>query len=190
MASAGAVSHADLGPSATGGSSPMRSTYFGIDVDRRLDQPRRVRGTAHHAETSQRRGIASALRRTVRAGPAMTASIGIVNIARLARVPILPITYATSRRRVLRDLGPLPSCLAVRPRRLFVGRADRDLPRISTRPGSNTPGASSSPAWSRWSARRSAASGTHEPPPLTAAEPAGRRAQSPATDAAPPSIAR
>jgi len=34
-------------------------------------------------------------------GPAMTASFGIVNVARLARVPILPITYATSRRRVL-----------------------------------------------------------------------------------------
>ena len=34
-------------------------------------------------------------------GPAMTVSIGIVNIARLARVPILPLAYATSRRRVL-----------------------------------------------------------------------------------------
>jgi lysophospholipid acyltransferase (LPLAT)-like uncharacterized protein len=34
-------------------------------------------------------------------GPAMTASIGIVNIARLAGVPILPLTYATSQRRVL-----------------------------------------------------------------------------------------
>jgi lysophospholipid acyltransferase (LPLAT)-like uncharacterized protein len=34
-------------------------------------------------------------------GPAMTVSIGTVNIARLARVPILPLTYATSRRRVL-----------------------------------------------------------------------------------------
>jgi lysophospholipid acyltransferase (LPLAT)-like uncharacterized protein len=34
-------------------------------------------------------------------GPAMNASLGIVNIARRARVPILPLTYATSRRRVL-----------------------------------------------------------------------------------------
>jgi lysophospholipid acyltransferase (LPLAT)-like uncharacterized protein len=34
-------------------------------------------------------------------GPAMTASLGIVNLARLARVPIQPITYATSRRRLL-----------------------------------------------------------------------------------------
>src|SRR5260370_31793674 len=39
-------------------------------------------------------------------GPAMTASTGIVNIARLARVPILPITYATSRRRVLATWDP------------------------------------------------------------------------------------
>jgi lysophospholipid acyltransferase (LPLAT)-like uncharacterized protein len=34
-------------------------------------------------------------------GPAMTVSVGTVNIARLARVPILPLTYATSRRRLL-----------------------------------------------------------------------------------------
>ncbi len=34
-------------------------------------------------------------------GPAMTASIGIVNAARLAQVPIVPITYATSRRHLL-----------------------------------------------------------------------------------------
>jgi lysophospholipid acyltransferase (LPLAT)-like uncharacterized protein len=34
-------------------------------------------------------------------GPAMTVSMGIVNVARLGRVPILPLTYATSRSRVL-----------------------------------------------------------------------------------------
>jgi lysophospholipid acyltransferase (LPLAT)-like uncharacterized protein len=34
-------------------------------------------------------------------GPAMKASLGIVNIARRARVPIVPLTYATSRRRML-----------------------------------------------------------------------------------------
>lgn len=34
-------------------------------------------------------------------GPAMRASNGLVNAARLARAPILPITYATSRRRIL-----------------------------------------------------------------------------------------
>lgn len=31
-------------------------------------------------------------------GPAMRASSGIINVARLAQVPIMPITYATSRR--------------------------------------------------------------------------------------------
>lgn len=35
-------------------------------------------------------------------GPAMSASSGIVNVARLAGVPILPVVFATSRRRVLR----------------------------------------------------------------------------------------
>jgi hypothetical protein len=34
-------------------------------------------------------------------GPAMCASIGIVNLARLAGAPIVPIAFATSRRRVL-----------------------------------------------------------------------------------------
>jgi lysophospholipid acyltransferase (LPLAT)-like uncharacterized protein len=34
-------------------------------------------------------------------GPAMQASSGIVNVARLGRVPIVPIVFATSRRRVL-----------------------------------------------------------------------------------------
>jgi lysophospholipid acyltransferase (LPLAT)-like uncharacterized protein len=75
-------------------------TYFGVDS---------VAG-------STRRGGSAALRtmlKRLRAGdcvgitpdgprgPAMTASIGIVNLARLAGVPILPVTYATSRRRVL-----------------------------------------------------------------------------------------
>src|SRR5437588_10348490 len=34
-------------------------------------------------------------------GPAMRASLGIVNVARLAGVPIVPAVFATSRRRVL-----------------------------------------------------------------------------------------
>src|SRR5690348_11481194 len=34
-------------------------------------------------------------------GPAMQASVGIINVARRARVPIVPLAYATSRRRVL-----------------------------------------------------------------------------------------
>jgi lysophospholipid acyltransferase (LPLAT)-like uncharacterized protein len=36
-------------------------------------------------------------------GPAMRASAGIVNLARLAAAPIVPIAFATSRRRVLRS---------------------------------------------------------------------------------------
>jgi lysophospholipid acyltransferase (LPLAT)-like uncharacterized protein len=65
---------------------------------------------------STRRGGSTAVRRMLRyleagdcvgitpdgpRGPAMTASLGIVDLARLAQVPILPITYATSRRRLL-----------------------------------------------------------------------------------------
>ncbi|HEX3881790.1 MAG TPA: lysophospholipid acyltransferase family protein [Stellaceae bacterium] len=34
-------------------------------------------------------------------GPAMQASAGMVNIARLARAPIVPLVYATTRRRIL-----------------------------------------------------------------------------------------
>jgi lysophospholipid acyltransferase (LPLAT)-like uncharacterized protein len=45
-------------------------------------------------------------------GPAMIASTGIVNLARLAGVPIVPIAFATSRRRVLHSWDrfhlPLP----------------------------------------------------------------------------------
>ncbi len=66
---------------------------------------------------SSRRGGSSALRAMLKQleggecvgitpdgprGPAMTASSGIVNVARLAGVPIVPIVFATSRRRVLR----------------------------------------------------------------------------------------
>lgn len=35
------------------------------------------------------------------AGPAMVASNGIINVARLARVPIVPVTFATSRQRMM-----------------------------------------------------------------------------------------
>jgi lysophospholipid acyltransferase (LPLAT)-like uncharacterized protein len=71
--------------------------YFGIDA---------IAG-------STRRGGSAALRMLLRRlkdgdcvaitpdgprGPAMHVSIGIVNVAKLAQVPIVPITYATSRR--------------------------------------------------------------------------------------------
>ncbi len=67
---------------------------------------------------SSRRGGSSAMRAMLRrldagdcvgitpdgpSGPAMCASAGIVNLARLAGAPIVPITFATSRRRMLRS---------------------------------------------------------------------------------------
>jgi lysophospholipid acyltransferase (LPLAT)-like uncharacterized protein len=84
-------------------------TYFGVDS---------IAG-------STSRGGSAALRKMVKRlrdgdcvgitpdgprGPAMAASIGVVNLARIAKVPILPITYATSRRRLLAtwDLFHLP----------------------------------------------------------------------------------
>jgi lysophospholipid acyltransferase (LPLAT)-like uncharacterized protein len=65
---------------------------------------------------STRRGGSAALRALVKrlaagdcvaitpdgpSGPAMVASSGIVNVARLARAPIQPVVFATSRRRVM-----------------------------------------------------------------------------------------
>jgi hypothetical protein len=65
---------------------------------------------------SSRRGASAALRALVKllaagncvaitpdgpSGPAMVASSGVVNVARLARVPIQPIVFATSRRRIM-----------------------------------------------------------------------------------------
>jgi hypothetical protein len=77
-------------------------TYFGV----------------HSIAGSSRRGGSAALRAMLRRlaagecigitpdgprGPAMQATSGIVNVARLGRVPIVPIVFATSRRRVLRS---------------------------------------------------------------------------------------
>ena len=74
--------------------------YFGIDS---------VPGSTNDGGT----GALRAMVRHVRAGdcigitpdgpngPAMRSSAGIVGVARLARAPIIPITYATSRRRIL-----------------------------------------------------------------------------------------
>ena len=59
-------------------------------------------------------------------GPAMTVSIGIVNAARLAQVPIVPITYATSRRRMFPSWDHFHLALPFGRGRLFVGRADRN----------------------------------------------------------------
>jgi lysophospholipid acyltransferase (LPLAT)-like uncharacterized protein len=76
---------------------------------------------------SSNRGASEALRQMVRAlrqgscvaitpdgpdGPAMTASLGIIQVARITGAPIAPITYATSRRLLLaswdRFFLPLP----------------------------------------------------------------------------------
>lgn len=76
---------------------------------------------------STNRGASEAIRNMVRAvkkgsciaitpdgpdGPAMTASIGIVQVARITGAPIFPITYATSRRFILQSWDrfhlPLP----------------------------------------------------------------------------------
>jgi hypothetical protein len=67
---------------------------------------------------STRRGGSAALRTMVKAlaagdcvgitpdgpaGPAMVASAGIVNVARLSRAPIVPVVFAASRRRTMRS---------------------------------------------------------------------------------------
>ena len=75
-------------------------THFGIDIDPRIDAAGRLDRIAGDAEAAE----GGRLRRhhpgrAARAGHA--ASIGIINVARLARVPIQPITYATTRRRLL-----------------------------------------------------------------------------------------
>jgi lysophospholipid acyltransferase (LPLAT)-like uncharacterized protein len=75
-------------------------TYFGIDT---------IAGSTSRGGSSALRAMLKRLKEggcvgitpDGPRGPAMTVSIGTVNIARLARVPILPLTYATSRRRVL-----------------------------------------------------------------------------------------
>jgi lysophospholipid acyltransferase (LPLAT)-like uncharacterized protein len=75
-------------------------TYFGIET---------IAGSTSRGGSSALRGILKRLKQGACVGitpdgprgPAMTVSLGIVNIARLAGVPIVPVTYATSRRREL-----------------------------------------------------------------------------------------
>jgi lysophospholipid acyltransferase (LPLAT)-like uncharacterized protein len=75
-------------------------TYFGIET---------IAGSTSRGGSSALRAILKRLKEggcigitpDGPRGPAMTVSIGIVNIARLAGVPIVPLTYATSRRRIL-----------------------------------------------------------------------------------------
>ena len=75
-------------------------TYFGIGTI--AGSTRRGGSSALRAMLKQlKEGAAIGITPDGPRGPAMTVSIGIVNIARLAGVPIVPVTYATSRRREL-----------------------------------------------------------------------------------------
>jgi lysophospholipid acyltransferase (LPLAT)-like uncharacterized protein len=75
-------------------------TYFGIET---------IAGSTSRGGSSALRAILKRLKEGACVGitpdgprgPAMTVSLGTVNIARLAGVPIVPVTYATSRRREL-----------------------------------------------------------------------------------------
>jgi hypothetical protein len=74
--------------------------YFGIDTI--AGSTRRGGSAALRAMLKRLRdGDCVAITPDGPRGPAMRASIGIVNAARLAQVPIVPITFATSRRRLL-----------------------------------------------------------------------------------------
>jgi lysophospholipid acyltransferase (LPLAT)-like uncharacterized protein len=74
--------------------------YFGIDA---------IAGSTRHGGSAALRNMLKKLRAGACVaitpdgprGPAMQVGAGIVNAARLAQVPIVPITYATSRRRIL-----------------------------------------------------------------------------------------
>jgi len=77
-------------------------TYFGVDS---------VSGSSRHGGSAALRAMLKHLKAGDCVGitpdgphgPACIASSGIVNAARLARVPVVPIVFATSRRRVLRS---------------------------------------------------------------------------------------
>lgn len=109
----------------------MRPVPFSMLISQHRDGQLIARTVAYFGiETiagSTTRGGAGALRALVKAlndgacvgitpdgpnGPYMRASDGIVNVARLAGAPVLPATYAISRRRVLgtwdRFVAPLP----------------------------------------------------------------------------------
>jgi lysophospholipid acyltransferase (LPLAT)-like uncharacterized protein len=75
-------------------------TYFGIET---------IAGSSSRGGSSALRAILKRLKEGACVGitpdgprgPAMTVSIGMINMARLAGVPIVPVTYATSHRREL-----------------------------------------------------------------------------------------
>lgn len=79
-----------------------------------------VRGSSNRGGAAALRGMVKALRRNEYVGvtpdgphgPRMRATDGVIAVARLAGVPIIPATYGTTRRRVLRSwdrfILPLP----------------------------------------------------------------------------------
>ena len=76
-------------------------TYFGVDSipgSTRRGGPAALRTMLKRLEQGECVGITPDGPR----GPATRASAGVVNVARLAEAPIVPIVFATSRRRVLR----------------------------------------------------------------------------------------
>ena len=76
-------------------------TYFGVDSipgSTRRGGPAALRTMLRRLDEGECVGITPDGPR----GPAMRASAGIVNVARLAQAPIVPIVFATSRRQVLR----------------------------------------------------------------------------------------
>ena len=91
---------------------------------------------------STRRGGTAALRTMVKAlaagdcvgitpdgpaGPAMVASAGIINVARLARAPIVPVTFAASRRRHMRSWDRMQAALPFT-RGVFIWGEPIELP--------------------------------------------------------------
>ena len=75
-------------------------TYFGVDSipgSTRRGGPAALRTMLKRLEEGECVGITPDGPR----GPAMRASAGIINVARLAQAPIVPIVFATSRRRLL-----------------------------------------------------------------------------------------
>ena len=78
-------------------------TYFGVAVDPRLDAARRLDRRCARMVKRLEAGECVGITPDGPRGPAMVASSGIVNLARLAGVPIVPVVFATSRRKVLRS---------------------------------------------------------------------------------------
>ena len=95
---------------------------------------------ADHRPASTRKGGAEALLRLRRIlrdggavgitpdgprGPRMRASLGIVQLARITKAPIFPLTYSAAAPACLRKLGPVHPAASLLARPVSVGRRDR-----------------------------------------------------------------